>query len=148
MEIKTTVTNITHDDLVNLLCTATYVSSWLGCNFKKSDYYGTELENANDCREDKWAKILLAGKSIGVYDYESDGEAYGNLPHEWKADREVMRYTLTLKDIQAGIERIMNGCVDYIKPYVLDWCSDNGNLDQIEAEAIMQYIVFGEEIYG
>ena len=63
MKTRTIITEINHEDLVNLFSTATYGSSYFEVVKKKKDYYGTELEDENDCREDTWAKILFSGKA-------------------------------------------------------------------------------------
>ena len=149
MEVKTTITNITHDDLVNLFSTATYGSYYLDCGVPKGFYKGTELEDENDCREDKWAKVLLAGKHIYVYDYyaEDADEFYGNLPHHWSANRECMIYELTLDDIKKAVEKL--SCAGtHEKKWVQDWINEGNDFDLIEADALMQCIVFGKYIYG
>lgn len=149
MKIKTTVTDITHDDLVNLLSTATYGSDYFFCKVPKGSYNGTKLEDANDCVEDKWAKVLLAGKPIYVYDaYSEDStDAYGNLPHEFSMKYDCVRYTLTLADIVKGLEKaLMIG--GWKSTYVNNLMQEDGDFDQIQAEALLQFIVFGEEVYG
>lgn len=147
MKIKTTITEINHEDLVNLLSTSSYGSDWLGFKKRKSDYYGTELEDENDCAEDTWAKLLLAGKNIFAYDYYAEGCTYGNLPNKIIGEDEVARYELTLKDITEGLERALSSD-SYIKKYIFNWMNEEGCFDITEAEAIMQYIIFGEEVYG
>ena len=148
MKTKTIITEITHDDLVNLLSTATYGSSYFYVMKKKKDYYGTELEDENDCREDALAKILLAGKPVYVLDFYSEGVAYGNLPHEWDEKRGAMKYTVTLEDIKNGIlKALANGCLDSDCAY--DLINDDAcDLDLTEAENLLQIITFGEAIYG
>ena len=148
MKIKTIITEINHDDLVNLFSTATYGSSFFDVTKKKKDYYGTELEDENDCREDTWAKILLAGNSVYVLDYYSEEEAYGNLPHKWDERRGAMRYTVTLEDIKKGIQKaIDNG--DWDAKCAFDLINDDScDLDLTEAENLLQIITFGEAIYG
>ena len=149
MKFITTVTDITHDDLVNLLCTATYGSNYFMCAIKKADYYGTELENPDDCREDKWAKVLLSCKPIIVRDYyaEDDKDFYGKLPHDYDLNRECMNYTVTLDDIKKGLERIFREG-GWGASYVMDLVEDNGGFDLDEAESVLQRIIFGQEIYG
>jgi len=150
MKVQTIITDITHDDLVNLFATATEGSNIFDVKKKKTDYYGTPLESATDCREDTWAKVLLAGKPVFVYDYcaEDGDEFYGKLPHEWRSKTQAMRYTLTLDDIKKGLERALSSQT-YISKYVHDLMDDEAvNFDLTEAEALLQYIVFGEEIYG
>ena len=148
METKTIITKITKDDLVNLFSTATYGSSYFDVAKKKKDYYGTELEDENDCREYTWAKILLAGKTVYVFDYYSEEVAYGNLPHEWDEKRDAMRYTVTLDDIKKGLQKaIDNGGWD--AECAFDLINDDScNLDLTEAENLLQIITFGEAIYG
>ena len=148
MKIKTIITEINHDDLVNLFSTATYGSSFFDVVKNKKDYYGTELEDENDCREDTWAKILLAGNSVYVLDYYSEEEAYGNLPHKWDERRGAMRYTVTLEDIKKGIQKaIDNG--DWDAKCAFDLINDDScDLDLTEAENLLQIITFGEAIYG
>lgn len=149
MKLTTTITDITKDDLVNLFSTATYGSDWLGLKIRKTDYYGTPLEDNNDCVEDKWAKVLLNGKSVFVYDYYAgdDDDFYGELFHVYCESRGAMRYTLTLDDIKKGLEKALEAgewdarCVHHL-------INDDGSFDLYEAEELMQMIVFGEAVYG
>ena len=148
MKTKTTITEINHDDLVNLFSTATYGSSYFDVVKKKKDYYGTELEDENDCREDAWAKILLAGKPVYVLDYYSEEVAYGKLPHKWDEKRGAMKYTVTLDDIKKGLQKALdNG--DWDAKCAFDLINDDScDLDLTEAENLLQIITFGETIYG
>ena len=148
MKLISTISEITHDDLVNLFSTATYGSNYFAVAKKKKDYYGTELEDANDCREDTWAKILLSGKPVYVRDYYSEEEFYGNLPHEWDEKRGAMKYTVTLEDIKKGLQKaIDNGGWD--AKCAFDLINDDScDLDLTEAENLLQIITFGEAIYG
>lgn len=148
MKIKAIITEINHDDLVNLFCTATYGSSYFDVVKKKKDYYGTELEDENDCREDTWAKVLLSGKPVYVLDYYSEEVAYGNLPQVWDEKRGAMKYTVTLEDIKKGLqEAIGNGGWD--AKCAFDLINDDScDFDLTEAENLLQIITFGEAIYG
>jgi hypothetical protein len=148
MKTNAIITEINHNDLVNLFSTATYDSCIFDVVKKKKDYYGTELEDENDCREDTWAKILLAGKPVYVLDYYSEEEAYGNLPHVWDEIHEAMKYTVTLEDIKKGLQKaIDNGGWD--AKCALDLVNDDSyDLDLTEAENLLQIITFGEAIYG
>jgi hypothetical protein len=148
MKLISTISEITHDDLVNLFSTATYGSNYFSVTKKKKDYYGTELEDANDCREDTWAKVLLSGKPVYVLDYYSEEEAYGKLPHEWDEKRGAMKYTVTLEDIKEGLQKaISNGGWD--AECAFDLINDGSReLDLTEAENLLQIITFGETIYG
>lgn len=147
MERNVTISNITHEDLVNLLSTATYGSSWL-CICKKDDV--SDLEKEDDCREDVWAKALLNGHSIEVRDYYAEGSTYGDLPHHVdNDDDECGVYTLTLKDVIKGLEKCASHKEKWVRTCFNDLYEEDGyNLDLPEAECLMQVIVFGEEIYG
>lgn len=147
MKTQTAVTDITHDDLVNLISTAWEGSNWLGFSIPlKSGRHVPRVED--ECREDRMARVLLAGHSIFVHDYyaEDENDFYGNLEHQWDGD--CMVYEVTLEDIKKGIARALdNG--GYIRDYINHWSEDECmNFDLTEAEAVMQWIVFGEEIYG
>ena len=148
MKTKTIITEINHDDLVNLFSTATYGSSYFDVVKKKKDYYGTELENENDCREDTWAKVLLSGKPVYVLDYYSEYESYGNLPHEMDEKRGAMKYTVTLEDIKKGLQRALNNG-GWDAKCAFDLINDDScDLDLTEAENLLQIITFGDVIYG
>ena len=149
MKTKTIITEINHDDLVNLFSTATYGSEYFSVLKKKEYYYGTELEDDNDCREDTWAKVLLSGKAVYVLDYFSWSEEdyYGNLPHTWDENRESMKYTVTLDDIKKGLQKALdNGGQD--AKCAFDLINEEGCFDLTEAETLLQIITFGEVIYG
>lgn len=147
MKTKTIITGITHDDLVTLFSTATYGSEYLGIEYKKEDYYGTNLEEEGDCMEDVWAKILLAGKSVEVVDYYAEGDKYGNLPCTFDED-ENAHYTITLKDIEKGIEKALDkeGWERKCATHLIE--EESLEFDLYEAEALLQMITFGEVIYG
>ena len=152
MKTKTIITELTQEDLVNLLCTATYGSSWLSCYAPDKKEVGITDE---DCLEDAWAKCLLAGKKIACTDYYADeGEHYGTLEHYTEEDGQTT-YLVSLQDIINGLQKCADG--DYTESEEHgEWISEcfrelqNGgyNLDQPRAESLMQIILFGELIYG
>lgn len=147
MKRNVTISNITHDDLVNLFSTATYGSSWL-CICRKDDV--SDLEKEDDCREDVWAKALLNGRSIEVRDYYAEGSTYGDLPHRIdNDDDECGVYTLYLKDFIKGLEKCASHEKYWVRKCFNDLCDeDSVDFDLPEAEYLMQVIVFGDEIYG
>lgn len=150
MKIKTKITNVTHDDLVNLLSTAGYGSYWLGLNYDSMDFLQLEDNEKYDCVEDKMAALLLAGKSVELYDmYAEDADDfYGKLPHSWDEENQTMDYTVTLKDIVKGIEKALSKG-EYEARCAMDLIDEESyNLDQPEAEDLVQIVLFGEIIYG
>lgn len=151
MKTKTIITELTQEDLVNLLCTATYGSNWLGCYAPDKKEVGITDE---DCLEDEWAKVLLGGKSIICTDYYAEGECYGNLPCNID-DEENAEYTLTLQDILDGLQRSADGTFKDANAYkgflarcYNDFVNDGDDWDYTEADALMQIILFNELIYG
>ena len=148
MKTKTIIEEFSQEDLVDLLSTATYGSEYFACRIPNGNYKGTELEDDNDCREDKWAKVLLAGETLYVYDYYSEEMAYGNLPHKWIEDEQAMRYTITLEDIKKGAQQVLDSNNNYDRKCMLYWINGDGDMDLYEAENLLQLFVFGEVIYG
>ena len=150
MKIKTKITDITQDDLVNLLSTALYGSYYLGADYSVEDYKSLETADENDCYEDKMAKLLLAGKSITLGDMyaEDEDDYYGKLPHRWDSKNGTMDYEVTLKDIVKGIEKaIANGGYDAkCAMHLVD--EDSCEFDFLEADSLLQIIIFGKPVYG
>ena len=159
MKTKTIITELTQEDLVNLLCTATYGSSWLSCYAPDKKEVGITDE---DCLEDEWAKVLLGGKSIICTDYYAEGECYGNLPCNID-EEDNAEYTLSLQDILDGLQKCADGTFSHTNYDEADngdteksWIAkcfqhfkeDTGEMDNPEAESLMQIILFGELIYG
>lgn len=143
MKTKTTIVEITHEDLVDLFSTATYGSSWLIIQARCC----WDLAKDGDCREDVWAKVLLAGKKIVVWDEYAEGVVYGSLSHEIDSDDESVGYFITLEDIKTGIQKCLDSDTEYLRDCANDLIKGDGSLDLPEAEAIMQVIMFGEYIY-
>ena len=157
METKTIITELAQEDLVNLLCTATYGSNWL--EIYAPDKSLIKVEDG-DCWEDIWAKVLLAGGTIECYDHYAEGDAYGDLPHttdtreDWDG---IVTYFLTLQDLINGLQKCVDGTFKDAEKYANkgfiarcynDFAKDGDNWDYVEADALMQIILFGELIYG
>lgn len=125
--------NITHENLVDLLCTATYGSDWLEIATLKSERFMDEQveQSVRDgwCRENKWANRLLKGGHIVCYDYDDYDE--------------FTRYELTLDDIKKGLEKARDGVAprDWA-----DFCDEND--DYFTCNNLMQVCIFGEVVYG
>ena len=154
MKTKTIITELTQEDLVNLLCTATYGSNWLDCY--ANDREGVDITE-EDCREDVWAKCLLAGKRITFVDYYAEGEHYGELPYTFGKEDEECEYSVSLRDVINGLQKCIDGTFrdaekfserGFIQRCFNDFAHDGDNWDYFEADALMQIILFGELIYG
>lgn len=138
MKTKITVTEINHEELVDLLSTALYDSSWFGANYDSDTY--KKLENTTgECFEDKLADMLLAGHQITITDYEADGESHSSKCTRITADGDAV-YKVGLDDFlkvastKTGF-KLLNEVLD-------------GTGDFWTADSFLQRVVFGEEIYG
>jgi hypothetical protein len=137
MKTQIKVTALEHEELVDLLSTALYGSSWCGADYDRK-VYNKLAEKHGDCFEDALADMLLAGHKISFTDYYAEGEKYSD--KFVKFDGEDAIYEAELKDFlkvastKRGyqlIEEVLSGEGDY-------WTAD----------AFLQRVVFGEEIYG
>ena len=138
MKTKITVTAMEHDELVDLLSTALEGSSWFGASYDKILYESIQ-ETHGYCLEDKLADMLLSGHQITIIDYEADGESYSSKCTKITADGDAV-YKVGLDDFlkvastKKGFQLLSD---------VLD-----GTGDYWTADAFLQRVVFGEEIYG
>lgn len=154
MKTKTKVLELSHEDLVDLFSTAMYGSYMFGLDYDSIEYHS--LPNADpqhDCLEDKVAKLLLAGKTVAVADLyaEDDEDTHGKLKHYWDKEWEHLCYEVSLKDIIKGVQKCFDkvtGDDSYLSKYAQHFAKGEGDMDNPEAESIMQVIIFGEEIYG
>lgn len=137
MKTEIKVTELTHDELVNLLSTALYGSSWFAASYD-SKVYEKLTKKEGDCFEDALADMLLSGNKITITDYCAEGESYSKRCVSF--DGEDAEYEVTLKDFlrtastKSGfklVEEVLDGDGDY-------WTAD----------AFLQRVVFGKEIYG
>ena len=138
MKTKITVTEINHEELVDLLSTALEGSSWFAASYDKTLYESIQ-ETHGYCFEDKLADMLLSGHKITITDYEADGESYSSKCTRITADGDAV-YKVGLEDFlkvastKTGFKllgEVLDGTGDY-------WTAD----------AFLQRVVFGEEIYG
>jgi hypothetical protein len=162
-ETKTTITEITHDDLVNLFSTALYGSSYLSADYTIEDKKSADVSD-DDCYEDIIAKILLSGKSVEVTDDYAEGYSYGSLLYRFQDkddDDSSVIYRVTLDDIKRGLERAADGTFNAGDD---EWTEqtkrsarvsfdsfmdeDACDFDLVRADILMQIILFDEIIYG
>lgn len=154
MKTKTTITEITHEDLVNLLSTATYGSDWLTCTITKATREKLAIE-ITDCREDVWAKALLSGFPIYLTDHQAEGETYGDKGTVNDDDEDSAVYRITLDDIKDGLRSALDGDfepgdedeVELAARCVLHLRDESSEFDYTEAEILAQIIMFGTIIY-
>lgn len=154
MKTRTIIEELSQEDLVDLLCTATYGSNWLECY--AHDKEGVDITE-QDCLEDEWAKCLLAGKQIACIDHYAEGEIYGDKKNAVVSEDgdESVCYLITLDDILEGLAKCADGTTadsNDDKAYLLTcfntFKENDGGMDLPQAEALMQVIMFNELIYG
>lgn len=156
MKTKTTITELTHDDLVELFSTALTGSSYLGADYEESIEH-----DEKDCFEDILANILLHGGCIKVNDYYSEGDVYGELPHELDEENECTTYFVTYDDIKRGLERAADGTFNAGNDKWTEQTKRSARVsfgsfmneeacdfDLVRADILMQIILFDEIIYG
>lgn len=154
MKTNTTITEITQEDLVNLLTTATYGSCWLTCCIASGTRMKLDIQ-PEDCREDVWAKALLAGFPVYLTDHQAAGETYGDKGSLDSCYNDCAVYRVTLDDIKEGLAAAFDG--DF-EPADEDECElgakcamhlrdETSDFDNFEAETLAQIIMFGSIIY-
>lgn len=160
MKTKTTITELSHDDLVELFSTALTGSSYLVAEYEGPSECDENGED--DCFEDILANILLHGGSIKVTDYYADGCVYGSLPHEYvdNDDEGEVVYVLTLDDIKRGLQHALDGTFKLNRGYEIHERriarkafesfvdEESYDFDLSYADTLLQIIIFDEIIYG
>lgn len=153
MKVSIKVLEIDHEHLVSLFSTALYGSDYLVGQLPTSD---EDVEKHEDeCWEDIAARHLLKGGSVLVRDENSEGEAYSSLGTVDDKSG-VTTYKIKLGDIIDGLNKAANGTFKVndideeaaAREYFFDFYDNEGNLDCVGADYLMQIILFGEVVYG
>lgn len=114
------------DVLHTILCDGLYglSSAGLTLEFEDADYQAARVKITNPCREDVWLQILKDGKSITFTDNEgSEDDA-----------------VLTLAKAIEGLKN--PEIADEVRELV------EGDYDANTGDKVIQYILFGELVYG
>ena len=155
-----TISDLTHENLVDLFATALYGSSYLYAYYDDVFYNSLpDDKKQGDCLEDELADTLLNGGEIYIFDSYAEGELYGELQKKEIAESEDGcedgKYTLTLKDIIEGLEHAANGTYkkynedeDYGETAFDYYAKDSSAFDLTEADILIQIILFNEVVYG
>lgn len=150
MKTKTTIIEITQEDIVNVLADVLYSCYWLSYDYDIEDYKELENKSNDDCVEDKLAKLLLARKSITLVDTyaEDEDDVNGELEHEWDEELGGMAYKVTIDDFKRGIEKCLNSDEMYKRDSAYKVFFTDCEGDCNDADIIVQTIVLGDYIYG
>ena len=129
MKFTFKITELTHRELTDFLCTALFQSFWANVDYDVKDEEGIEIESQYETAtyEEAMASILLNGKTITISDKE-DGQ-------EWKVD---------LDTLLKGFDKVGKN-KDY---YHHVWNIINEDYDFNDADIVLQFAIFGEEVYA
>lgn len=162
MKTKTIISEITHEDLVNLFSTALYGSTWLSATYRTEDweFVKKQLKETDASYEDKLADIILNDGHIWFYDHiaaDKDEVYQGRFCENfyWDYTRNMACYEVSLDSIRQGLQAAMDGefiCYCNEKGWAKDVVckmlqDDGGDYDMGDAELIMQIILFSEVVY-
>lgn len=139
MKTEIKVTALNHEELVDLLSTALYGSSWFDASYNK-EIYGSLKDTQGDCFEDKLADMLIAGHKITIVDCEAEGEKYSDKCVAFEGEYQNAVYEVSMQDF-LDVASTKEGFK--LLEEVLD-----GSGDYYTADAFLQRVVFGEEVYG
>lgn len=147
MKINVTIKEVDHENLVDLLSTALYGNDKFYSDYDRDWFIEHCKREDGDCIEDAMAKVLLAGGKIEISDRYAEGadDSYGTLSHKWDSENWCMDYDVTLQDVVNGLQKAAD---DGESERVYNLANDAGQLDMYDADVLLQYIVFGECIYG
>lgn len=139
MKTEIKVTELEHDELVDLLSTALYGSTWFEASYNKDIYEKLETTHG-ECFEDKLADMLLNGHKIAFTDMEAEGESYSNKFVKFEGKHQNAIYEVELNDFLkvASTKKGFRLLEDVL----------SGEGDYYTADAFLQRVVFGEEVYG
>lgn len=144
MKTRITVTELSHEDLVDILSTALYGCDYLGISYNRQAWCQIpEDKKEGDCYEDHMADMLLNGHWLAATDVYAEGQIYGKRKHPMPATKDEegnVTYCLTLTDILWACSSPMG--------YKLVTEVLSGEGDYFTANNLIQIAIFGEIIYG
>lgn len=133
------MTTVSKEKLVEIFSGATYGSNWLEIRTLKSEAHlddglAPEYLEAR-CREDRWADRIMNGGHIVCLDWYAAEDNEDGRPE---------RYTLTLAELLTGFAKARS---ESPRLYA-EVFGEDGNPDYFDYTNLMQYVIFGEEVYG
>ena len=139
MKTEIKVTELEHEDLVDILSTALYGSTWFDASYDKNIYEKLEKTHG-ECFEDKLADMLLNGHKITITDMEAEGESHSKKFVRFEGKHQNAVYEVELNDFLkvASTKKGFRLLEDVL----------SGEGDYYTADAFLQRVVFGEEVYG
>ena len=143
MKFNVKIKEMSHDELVDLFSTALYSNPAFGCDYSKEEH--DKVAAKGDCYEDIIAKILLGGGSVDIIDrYSESGDEPYSEDAYWDDCEEHFVYPITLHDVFKGLERVSES--EYDNKRFMAFINEES--DMIDCDILLQYICYGEAIYG
>ncbi len=139
--MKAQITEVTHEQLVDLFSTGLSGCEFLGADYDRNFYDAIpDDKREGDCFEDHLADVILNGGKITLIDYEAEGEVYSKAG-KLDDDGETVNYSI-------GLQEILEGCSteEGLSCAVELWLDGEG--DYYTANNLLQVIMFGEVVYG
>lgn len=152
MKVQIKVNEVDQEHLVSLFSTAFYGSDYLIGRLPDDE---TVERHDGECWEDIAARHILKGGHLDVDDTYADGDVYSELGRI-DPEREGTTYRIGLEDIVRGLENAANGTFkeandderEAAREFFFELVENDGELDSVGAEYLMQIILFGGVIYG
>lgn len=144
MKTRITVTELSHEDLVDILSTALYGCDYLVVEYDRDIWRKIPKDKRkDDCYEDHLADMLLNGHYIAITDCYAEGEVYKKRKHPMPASIDedgAVTYCLALQDLLWACSSPQG--------YKLVTEVLSGEGGYFTANNLLQIALFGEIIYG
>ena len=148
MELEIKVKSMEQEDLVDFLSTALYDNGNYRTEYNVGCYNSVCKVDEEDCFEEKCAKVLLAGGDISFADMLSEDSSckYGDNPNAfWSEQARAVIYPIKYDDIIKGLNKAVE---EGYASEVLALADKDADFDALEADCLLQFILFGEVVYG
>ena len=148
MELEIKVKSMEQEDLVDFLSTALYGNGNYRTEYNVGCYNSVCKVEEDDCFEDCCAKVLLAGGDISIADMLSEDSSckYGDNPNAfWSEQARAVIYQIKYDDIINGLNK---AAAHGYAVEVLALADGEGDFDALDADCLLQFVLFGEVIYS
>lgn len=153
MKTHTTIISISAAELADLLGKAFSCSTWLAFQPAPGATDRVDLSGIDGVPQ-QWAAILEAGFPLEAIDMDAGFVLHGKLPLKGLTEDGEGKYTFFLQDLISGLVAAADGNVaPGLTPGEISLAAEsfchfrNGDLDESDAERLMQVVLFREIIY-
>ena len=153
MKTNTTILSISVSEIADLLGKAFSQSTWLAFQPAPGTSERIDLSGIDSIPE-QWAVILKAGIPLEAIDLEANYVSHGQLPLKGPNDDGECTYTFFLQDLISGLVAAADGKLHAgMTPGEISLATEsfchfkNGDLDESDAERLMQVVLFREIVY-